>query len=228
VKNKDLVCDTSSFISLTSSCLLEILYFFAEKCKVRFIIPPGVEDEAILYPMSKGIKKYLFSAIRMKDAINDGVVTRVEKEGTVSEAELIMKLANNLFYMRGRPVTLIQRGESEMLALALELDVRNILVDERTTRLLIESPFKLKEHMEEEFGVNVMVNRRNMEELSKRIGNMNVIRSSELVILAYEYGFFNKYQNMEKAALEAALYRIKFAGCSISFEDIEQCLNQVK
>ncbi len=228
MKTKDLVCDTSSFISLTSSCLLEIIYFLTEKCKVRFIIPPGVEDEAILYPMSKGIKKYLFSAIRIKDAINDGVIIRTEEERTVLEAELIMKLANNLFYMRGKPITLIQRGESEMLALALELDVKNILVDERTTRLLIEAPFKLKDHMEEEFGVNVMVNRHNMEELSKRIGNMSVIRSSELVILAYEYGFFDKYQNMEKTALEAALYRIKFSGCSIGFGEIEQCLSQVK
>ncbi|NYZ77050.1 hypothetical protein H0O02_01920 [Candidatus Micrarchaeota archaeon] len=228
MKKKDILCDTGAFISLTSSCLSEILYFFVEKHNVRFIIPPAVEDEAVLYPIGQGIKKYLFSAIKIKDALNDGVITRLEKEKAIPEAETIMKLANNLFYMHGKPITLIQRGESETLALALELEVKNLLIDERTTRMLIEAPFRLKEHLEEEFRVNVMVNRHNIAELSKRIGDMNVIRSSELITIAYEYGFFDRYQGIEKTAFEAALYKIKFSGCSISFDEINECLNQVK
>lgn len=228
LEKKDIVCDTGSFISLTSSCISEVLYFFSEKHNVRFVIPPAVEDEAVLYPISKGIKKYLFSAIKIKDAINDGVITRVEKESISPDAESIMNLANTLFYMRGKPVRLIQRGESETIALALELGIKNLLVDERTMRLLIEAPFSLKEHMEKEFKVNIMVNRHSMTDLSKKLANFNVIRSSELITIAYEYGFFDRYQEMEKTAFEAALYKIKFSGCSISFDEINQCLNQTK
>lgn len=228
LKTADVICDSGIFISLTSSCLIDILYFFSNKKTVRFVIPPAVEEEMVDYPMNRRIKRYLFSAIRIKDAINDGVVTKIEKENISHEGERIMEFANNLFFLRGKPLKLIQRGESEMLALAFELGVENLLVDERTTRMLVEAPFRLKEHLEHEFGVNVMVNKRNLNELSKRIGSLNIIRSSELVAVAYEHGFFRKFGDMEKEAFEAALYRIKFSGCSIGFDEIKDCLKQVK
>lgn len=228
MKTRDIVCDSGAFISLTSSCLIELLYYFSNKHKVRFIIPPGVEEEAVSYPMRRKIKKFLFSAIRISDAINDGVITRIEKERTSPEAEKIMNLANNLFYIRGKPLRLVQRGESEMLALAFDLGVESLLIDERTTRMLIEAPFRLKEHLEDEFRINVMVNKKNLSELTKRIGHFSAIRSSELVSVAYELGFFDKYQEMEKAAYEAALYTVKFSGCSIGFDEIKECLSQVR
>ncbi len=228
MRKKDIVCDSGSFISLTSSCLSEILYFFSNKHNVRFVIPPGVGEEAVDYPLRKGIKRYLFSAIRINDAINDGVIVKVESERVSPEANRIMELANNLFYIRGKPLKLIQLGESETLALATDLGVDSLLIDERTTRMLIEAPFRLKEHLEKEFGINVMVNKKNLQELSERIGHFNVIRSSELVTVAYDYGFFNRFEKMEKLAYEAALYRIKFSGCSIGFDEIKECLKQVK
>ena len=224
MKKHDIVCDSGAFISLTSSCLSEILYYFSNKHNVRFIIPHAVEEEMVLYPLKKKIKRYLFSAIRIQDAINDNVITRIEKETVSPEADRIMNFANNLFYMRGKPIRLIQKGEAETLSLALELGVENLLIDERTTRLLIEAPFSIKRHLEKEFQINVMVNKKNMEELSRRISHFNVIRSSELIGVAYENGYFNKYQNMEKDAFEAALYKIKFSGCSIGFDEIKEYL----
>jgi len=228
MKQKDIICDSGIFISLTSSCLIDLLYYFSKKYHVRFIIPPAVEEEMILYPINKKVKRYLFSAIRIQDAVNDGVITKIEKKETNSEADRIMNYANNLFYMRGKPIKLIQKGEAETIALAIELGVDNLLVDERTTRLLIEAPFSIKKHLEHEFKINVMVNRKNMNELSGKISNLNVIRSSELVSVAYENGYFNKYQNMRKNSFEAALYKIKFSGCSIGFDEIREYLKRVK
>ena len=228
MKTKDIICDSGVFISLTSSCLSEILYFFSNKKNVRFIVPHAVEDEMVNYPIRRKIKRYLFSAIRIKDAIDDRVITKIEKRGVSPGGERIIELANNLFFLRGKPLKLIQRGEAEMLELAFELGIENLLVDERTTRMLIEAPFRLKEHLEREFGINVMLNKKNLSELSKHIGHFSVIRSSELITVAYECGFFKKYQEMEKAAYEAALYKIKFSGCSIGFDEIRNCLKQVK
>ncbi|MEW6035969.1 MAG: hypothetical protein AB1529_05120 [Candidatus Micrarchaeota archaeon] len=224
---RDILCDSGVLISLTAGCLDRILYFFAEHHDVRFVIPPSVEYETVTRPMYNGLKKHLFSAIRIKDAIEDGVVVVVDAK-VEDEAKRMMHAANNLLFVKGKPIRLIQFGESEMLALAIELGIANILVDERTTRMLIEAPFRLKEHLESEFQVNVMVNKNSYRDLSSRVSGLNVLRSSELVMLAYERGFFKNFGNLQRAALEAALYKMKYSGCSISFEEIHGYLETVK
>ncbi|MEM2908831.1 MAG: hypothetical protein QW590_00755 [Candidatus Bilamarchaeaceae archaeon] len=225
---KTIVCDSGALISLTTSCLTEILYIFKKKYNVSFIIPPAVEEETVLYPMRRRIKEFLFSAVKIKDAINDGVITVMTTERLKQNTERLIKLANNMFYAQGKSINLLHTGETEVLALAGEIGTETILVDERTTRLLLETPFRLKEHMEEEFGVNIMINRNSFEEFSKYVAGLDAIRSSELAMLAYEIGYFNKYQGMEKEAAEAALYKIRFAGCSIRFDEIATYLKLVE
>jgi len=224
---RDIICDSGALISLTSSCLDNLLHFFAEKNDVSFIIPPSVEYETVKRPIKSRLRKYLFSAIRIKDAIDDGVVVVVDAK-VEAKAKRIMYLANNLFFIKGKPLRLIQFGESEMLALAKELGIEYILIDERTTRMLIEAPPRLKEHLEDEFRVNVMVNKKNYKELVAEISPLKALRSSELVMLAYERGYFNKFQNMQKEAVKAALYKMKYSGCSIGFDEIKQYLAKVK
>lgn len=219
-----IICDSGALISLTSVCLPDVLYFFKEKFNFEFIIPPGVEEETVGYPLGKRIKKYMYSAIRIKEAINDGIIKVVQTETTESNRNRMLDLANNMFYARGEHIKLLDLGETEMIALAKELDVENVILDERTTRMLIESPFRLKDHMEEEFGVNIMVNRNNFNEFGKYVHGLNPFRSSELVMLAYENGYFKRFKNLEKDALEASLYSIRFAGCSIRFDEIAKYL----
>lgn len=227
MKQKDVLVDAGVLISLTSGCLDNLLYFFAENYNVRFIIPPSVEYEAVTMPLKKNIRKYLFSAIRIKNAIDDGVVVVVDAK-VGSDTNQLMNTANNMFYVRGKPMRLIQKGETEMLALAKELGIEYILVDERTTRMLIEAPIQLKEHLQEEFRVNVMVNKKNLMYLTSEIAPLKVLRTSELVMLAYEKGYFKHFTNLSRNALEAALFKIKYSGCSISFDEIYDYLSGVK
>lgn len=227
MKKHDILCDAGAFISLTSACLDRLLYFFSEKHGVRFIIPPSVEYEVIGRPMKSNLRKYLFSAIRIKDAIEDGVITVVDAD-VKDETRKIMEAANKIFYIRGKPLHLIHLGESAMLALAKKLDISYILIDERTTRMLIEAPFRLKEHLEDEFNTNVMINKKNIKWLSSQISELKAIRSSELVMLAYEEGYFKNFENIQKKAMEAALYKTKFSGCSIGFDEIKEYLSTVK
>lgn len=225
--SKDILCDSGVLISLTSACLDNLLHHFAEKHKVRFIIPPSVEHEVVTRPIKSRIKKYLYSAIRIKDAIDDGVVVVVDAK-VEEKAKRIMRNANNMFFIRGKPLRLLHLGESEMLVLAKELGIEYILIDERTTRLLMEAPRKLKQHLEEEFKANVMVNKNNYKELVTEISPLKAIRSSELVMLAYEDGYFKSFEKVQKEAFEAALYKIKYSGCSIGFTEIKQYLGKVK
>lgn len=227
MKREDIMCDSGSFISLTASCMDRTLYFLHEKFGLRFVIPPSVEYEAVTRPLYDHLTQFAFSAIRIKDAIHDGVILKVE-ENVRTDARHIIDLANNLFYVHGKPLKLIHLGEAEMVALAHKLDVKNLLIDERTTRMLIEAPFRLKEHLEKEFSTHIMLDKKKMREFSDITRSMNVIRSSEIVILAYENGFFNHFKDIKKEALEAALYKTKYSGCSIRFDEIKTYLKSVK
>lgn len=221
MKTKDILCDSGTLISLTSTCLDHVLYFFAERHGVRVIIPPMVEYECITRPMRGDLKKFMFSAIRIQDLINDGIVVKSEPPSGEG-ANRIMDSANNLFYVGGKPLRLVHFGEAEMVAVAKMLGINYILMDERTMRLLIESPISLKKHFEQEFGTNVMVNKKNLAVITEQLRGLHVLRSSELLMLAYENGFFQKFQNMENEAMKAALYKVKFSGCSIRMGEIEE------
>jgi len=227
MKKRDVIVDAGVLISLTSSCLDNLLYFFAEKYNLRFIIPPSVEKEAVTVPLKKNIRKYLFSAIRIKNAIDAGVVVVVDAK-LEEDTKNLMKTANSIFFVRGRPLHLIHKGETEMLILAKQLGVEYVLMDERTTRILIEAPILLKKHFEREFHVNVMVNKKNLEKLTHEIGPLRTLRTSELVMLAYEKGYFKSFESLEKSVLEAALYKIKYSGCSIGFREIKEYMSGVR
>lgn len=227
MKTNDVLCDSGVLISLTSACLDNLLYFFAENHGLRFVIPPSVEEEVVGRPVNNNLREHLFSSIRIKDAIDDGVIVVVDAK--VEEmTRRIMNLANNLFYIRGKPLRLIQMGETEMLAASKKLGIEHVLIDERTTRMLIEAPFSLKEHLEDEFSVNVMMDKKKFKELTSEISPIKAIRSSELVMLAYENGYFKRFEKVQKKAVEAALYKMKYSGCSIGFDEISEYITWVK
>jgi predicted nucleic acid-binding protein len=227
MKSREVLCDSGVFISLTGSCLEKILYHLSEKFGVNFIIPPSVEEEMVKRPLTRRMKNYAFSAIKIKSAISDGIIITVNAD-VAGEASKILHAANNMFFAKGRGIQLIQMGEAEMLALAKRLDISNILIDERTTRMLIEAPFKMKEHLQEELGVNVMVDRKSLTEFSSYVKGMSAIRSCELVMLAYENGFFDHFGDLKKQALEAAFYKVRFSGCSLRFDEIEDYMKMAK
>lgn len=218
-KSKEILCDSGIFISLTDSCLDPILRFFTEKHGVHFIIPPSVEYEIVKRPLEKKMKQYAFSAIKLKELIKDGVILSVDAN-VIEEARHIQQVANNLFYAKGKSLSLIQMGEAEMIALAKRLDIENILIDERTTRMLIEAPYKMKTHLADELAVNVMVDKKSLTEFSSITKGMNAMRSSELVMVAYENGYFDHFKDLKLDVLEAALYKVKFSGCSLRFDEV--------
>jgi len=226
MKTHDIVCDSGSLITLTSSCLDRLLYFFTEKQHMRFMIPPAVEYETVGRVLDENIRKHMYSALRIRQAIEDGILVRAPGDYSIAGKRL-MDWANNLFYIKGKPMMLIQRGEAEMLALSRASQVDYLLMDERTTRMLIEAPIRLKTHLENEFGVHAMVNKENLRQLTSEISNLRTLRSSELAMLAFEKGYFDVSDNRKNEMLEAALYKMKYSGCSISFDDIKSYMDSV-
>ncbi|MBS3068044.1 hypothetical protein J4450_05040 [Candidatus Micrarchaeota archaeon] len=227
MENVDLICDTSSLVSLTDSCLDNILYFLHDRFNFRFLIPPSVESEAITRPLSGGLRQYAFSALKLTHAMNRKTIIRVDAD-TKDEANKVLYLTNNLFFIKGKPLRLVHLGEAEMIGLARTLNLNTLLIDERTTRMLIEAPFKIKEHLEIEFGVNIMINKENLMQFSEFTKGMEIIRSSELLILAYENGYLDNFDKIKTSVLEAALNKVKFSGCAIRFDEIQEFIKQIK
>jgi hypothetical protein len=83
---------------------------------------------------------------------------------------------------------------------------------------------ELKNHIENEFNVRININEGLFNEFKKLTENIKIIRSTEIVALAKEKKYFRKFKDMEKEAYRAALYALKFKGCSISFEEIEEMI----
>jgi hypothetical protein len=195
------------------------LYLLKKRLRGSFLIPKSVEYECIIRPMK--MKEHAIYALRLKRAVADGVINVVDMDLS-HEIEQVKWTANNMFFARGKPIHLIHEGEAEMLALANALDVKNLLIDERTTRLLVENPQLLQKHLEEEFHTSLDVNDKYVDEFARMTKNMSLFRSCEMLALAYEHGYFDDYRELKHDALEAALYRLKYSGCAVGMRDIEE------
>lgn len=220
IPQDSIVCDSSSLLSLSDSCLLWLLSDIVESFKGHFIITKAVEYESVEHPLE--MKSHTLGAVRVKKMLLDNVIKVVETPNSRALTSELSSLGNSVFYIGGKPLKLIHEGETESLAVAIDLNLHNILIDERTTRMLIEAPFEMKAHMEDEFQKKIEVNQKNLDRFFEMTGKLNLFRSAEIAIIGYEKGLFKDYKDMEKRAIEAALYGLKFAGCSISFNEIEE------
>jgi len=235
MSGQSIVCDSSSLISLTDSCFIHVIYFLKKKYSGKFIIPVSVEKECVEQPMH--IKNYALHAIRLKRAIAEGMIDVVEanppmdlpalerarsnpKATPEKRAEELKFIANNIFHVEGTPLRLLHAGEADVLSLALELGVDNILMDERTTRMLVEDPESLRQHLEHELGKQIGINDESLSAFSRATRRLRFFRSTELILLAHELGYFADYGELEKEAVEASLYKLKYSGCAIGFGEI--------
>jgi len=223
--NDSILCDSSSLISLTDSCFVHVFYMLKQRFKGSFLIPRAVEYEAIERPL--GMKSHALHAVRLKRAVNDGTLNVVDMD-LREQARDIAFLANNIFFLNNRPMQLVHAGEAEVLAAARELGVNNILIDERTTRMLVEAPSAIRDHMEREFGKRINFDERNLARFQDMTRGLNLIRSTELLIMAYEHGYFGEFKELERTALGAALYNLKFAGCAVGFDEIQDFMSELK
>lgn len=212
---KQVVCDSSSIITLSTNCLLWLL----DKFEVDFLIPIYVRKEIMDNPINT--KKYAFEAMRNGLAI--GKTLRVEKTD-VELRDKIIHLSNSLFMHKGRSIEIIQAGEADALALAIEKGVKTLLVDEKNTRLLIEDKELLRKVVERRTGRTIEINRQAASEIEKMFKELKVIRTSEIVAVAIKRGLLD-WPYPKKELLRGALTAMKLSGCAISSEEIVEIVN---
>ncbi|MBU0757400.1 MAG: hypothetical protein KKF44_04990 [Nanoarchaeota archaeon] len=223
---KALVFDTGPLISLS---LNNLLWLF-EKLKIgfsgEFYITSNVKREAVDSPLNS--KRFKFEAIQLLRQIDRGTIDVYEHVGLASETQELLDLANNIYSAHGNYIKIVHRAEIESLAACLRLDASALVVDEFTMRAVIEKPEKVEKRLKKKLHTHIDVNRKNLTLFSKKVQGVKIIRSVELITVAFEKGLLDDYKLMkeepEKNLLDAVLWGAKMNGCSISEEEIRQIM----
>lgn len=227
---KAIVFDASTLISFSMNGLYPELKRLRKKFDGKFLITKDVWHEIVEKPLD--IKKFKLEALRAKELIKEGILefpdsVRVDEESFSDKTEEFLKSANSLYFdQKGEKVELIQRGEASCAALIRELQEKNFevlfAVDERTMRMLIEKPKKLKDYLKRKLHTSVKMNKKSYEKFK----GINVIRSTELIYIAYEKDVVSLKDG--RNVLDGLLYAMKFKGCSITGEEIKKIIKMYK
>jgi hypothetical protein len=219
-KSKVIILDSGPIISITLSGLHYVLKNLKQKFpQISFIMTPQVKKEVIDKALT--IKKYELEAVKVQNMIDEGTITLstkfVSNNQLEKETSKILSFANSTIKSDGDFVKIVQEGEASCLAFANLCGCNNLIaIDERTTRLLTESPENLRAIMERKLHMEVFLNKKNLKPFEK----FEYIRSSELIFIAYKNNLTELKQ--DKVTLDAILYSLKYSGASISSKEIEE------
>src|SRR3989344_3257788 len=199
---KSIVFDTSSIISLVTNDLLHVLNDLKKYFGGEFYIPNSDKYELIDKPLSS--KKFKLEAMMVSKFIDSGIFT-VNKE---LDVENLLLTANSIYSAHGKNIHILDKAEIEALALAVKMNSSVYVVDERTMRLLVEDYAKLGRLLAKKLHTRIIVNKKMLKLFKDQIGKVDIIRSTELMVVAFEKGLLNKYIGNfnKKDAVDALLW----------------------
>ncbi len=224
---RSLVFDAGSIISLAINNLLWLLPPLKERFGGSFYITPHIVNELVTKPLKT--KKYKFEAIQIQHLIATGTLEVVDCPEIDSVSGHLLTLANSLFTCKGQAVSIVHLGEMESLAAVIHKKASALVIDERTTRQLVEVPRQIAKRMRHKLHKQVHTDAKQEQLLSYELGKVRVIRSIELVCIAFEIGLLDHYienlgEQWRRELLESVLWGMKLNGCSVSTEEIEELL----
>lgn len=223
---KSLFFDAGPVISLATNNLLGMLEKLKSKYGGQFYFSGAVKKELIDVPYNS--KRFKFEAIQIMRSVERGVFTIVPPQETAEFTKELLNLANNIYYAKGTGVRIVHSGEIDSLAGAKLMNSDATVIDERTTRMLLEDPYGLKNLVEQRLHTPIRMDEGNLEKFRKSLSPVKIIRSAELVAVAYEMGLFDDYlpsvPQAKRELLDGLLWGIKLNGCAVSKEEINKII----
>lgn len=222
---KSIVFDSSTIISLATNNLLWVLEGLKKDYSGDFIISEEVRREIIDVPI-RG-KKFKLEAIQILELIDKGVLKIVSKQEVRTLARRLSQVANTIFVSKNKPIKIVHMGEMEGLALAQLSGSEAYVIDERTTRLLIESPKSLLDLLNKKFHRKITINEGRLDKFMGYVKGVRILRSAEMMLVAYEKGLLKRYElkrrnlNYKKELVEGILWGVRLRGCAISTSEIK-------
>ncbi|MBW3022920.1 hypothetical protein KY308_02365 [Candidatus Woesearchaeota archaeon] len=224
---KSLFFDAGPVISLATNNLLWVLAKLKANYGGKFYFSGAVKKELIDIPYRS--KKFKFEAIQIMKAVEEGTFEIVPSEKTADLTKKLLEAANSIYFARGVAVRIVHTGEMDSLAGAILMNSDAVVIDERTTRMLLEDPYGLKDLLRSKLRTFVKMDEKKLDVFRSIAGKINVIRSAELVTVAYEMGLLNSYLPKVPRAgselLDGMLWGIKLNGCSLTREEIDKVMS---
>ncbi len=220
-----IVFDTSTLISIVTNNLLPTLESLREKIKGEFVISREVRRELVDYPLTT--KRFELEAIIVMNYLNKGYLKMIESNVVREKAKRLLELANKIYRSKRDYIKIIDMGEMEALTLAIHLNADAYVVDERTMRMLIENPEQLGVLLNKKLHTKIEIDNEVLKEFKENIKNITVLRSVELMTVAYESGLLDDYITNEEIRiklLDGILWGLKLRGCSVSENEINEIL----
>ena len=219
---KAIIFDSGALISFSMNGITDLIAKLKEHFNGKFLVTQEIKKEIVDKPIK--IKRFELEALKLKSLLDTKVLEMPSSLGIkdseiTTSASKYLKVANSTFQGTKRPIHLLDMGECSCLALSrilTEKKIKNILVvDERTTRMLVEKPENLRSILEKKIHTQITIKKENL----KFFKGFGIIRSAELVYVAYKKGLTKLKGNL---VLDALLYAVKFKGSAISGDEIEQ------
>ncbi|MBT3406114.1 hypothetical protein HN419_03000 [Candidatus Woesearchaeota archaeon] len=230
--HKALIFDTGPLISLTMNNLLWTLDPLKNSFKGEFIITPKVYKEVIEKPLRT--RKFKFEALQVLKYIRRGVITVFDDLEITNLAEKLNDLANRCFIARGHPITIVHFAEVQVVACAMLTGAQAIVIDERTMRKLIEAPHELRKLLQHKLRTKIKEDKRCLREFKELVGDIKVLRSLELMSVAYDMGILDQYMpklpdiaDANRELIESVFWGLKLSGCAISERDLNKAVRVV-
>jgi len=221
---KSLFFDSGPLMSLTMNNLLGILQPLKEKFGGEFYITPAVKKELVERPLE--IKRFEFEALQILKLLREGTLKLYEKplKGVIDLSTYANK--SIIAKDKGCCMEIIHGGELETVAASLQEGNDTVAIDERTIRLLMENSEELKSLIEARLHEKVILDKKMANQFQSLIKGMKVIRSAELVGMAYQFGILDNYlpplKSGREILLDSVLWGLKLKGCAIIGEEIEE------
>ena len=220
---KAIFFDTGPIITLVMARLDWILPLLKEKFGGKFYITPAVKRELVERPMK--IKRFEFEALQVLKLIREGVL-EVYSDVPTEKIRKLKVFANGAFKIGNKIMDVVQEGELEAVFAALEIGAEAVVIDERTLRLLIEESSAMEKLLEMRFKRDVKVDPIKIKQFSQQFKSLKIIRSIELVGVAYKLNLLNSYvpklRDGKKTLVDAVLWATKYGGCAVTNHEIEE------
>lgn len=222
-----IIFDAGVIINLSLNNILWILPELKKNYDGDFLIPKAVEGEIITKPLSK--KRFKLEAIQVYKQVSNKTLTITNNKSIISLIKKIDQIANSTYTSKGQPIKVVHEGEIEALALAIH-HKGTLAIDERAMRELVENPRGLQQHLKRKLHRDVHIDRNKAKELKALAKNVKIIRSTELVTVAFELGLFDYLiegdiskilKNPRMHLLDSLLWGTKLRGASITEKEIE-------
>jgi len=223
---RSIVFDAGPIISLATNNLLWILPHLKKEYNGKFCVTESVKRELIDHPMET--RKFKFEAIQIQKLIEEGTLEVTGSEFVDAQTPKMLETANRIFMAFNNYMKIVHYAEMSVIAAAMEQKSDAIVIDEKTTRLIMENPKLMMEILRKTLHTPIKLNENNLKEFRNMAKDIKAIRSVELVAIAYEQGILDEYitkmPDARKNLLESVLWGVKLNGCAVSKEEIEQIM----